>query len=172
MVPGLLKTSNQNIMTDILQITKEKAHKAYAAANDTLKQLLENIFGKEHFVTDFGKQITTFEEGLVFKGITAADVLPIVPAFMKEHETRQHALAKLFFLGDIYRNGWIPDYSNPNQRKFYPWEIYKSGSGLSLGVVAYVDSATAVAARLTFQDEKTVREFEENFRQIYNDFML
>jgi hypothetical protein len=67
------------------------------------------------------------------------------------------ALAQLSQLRDVYRNGWIPDYTNGFKPKyiisFFSEEINKDMHGCCNNF-------------LSFQDEKTRDLFLENFRDL------
>jgi len=135
------------------------------------KIAFQRVFGKEPFQIDLFEKIKTFEDGLAFKGLKAEDVLPIVPSFMKPAEKCIHGLCKLIFLIEIFNEGWVADFSK-DDIKYWPWMIYKAGSGLSLRDVDSGYSRTCVASRLCIKGENTCRKFANQFQSIYNEHML
>lgn len=61
-------------MSKTITITKENALRAYNSTDDTGKELLSNLLGKEHF----GKiqdRVKTFEDALSISGLKEQDVL-------------------------------------------------------------------------------------------------
>lgn len=157
---------------ETLKITKDEALTIYSGSTDTGKKYLEEKFGKDMFTVDLKAIIKTFKDGLLYKGVAEDDVLPEVPSYMKAHEKSIHAFAKLVFLAEIFRSGWVADFTNHDQKKYYPWFINNSGSGLSFRVYGYVDSHTRVASRLCFPNSDIAIHFGKQFINEYNDFLI
>jgi hypothetical protein len=150
----------------------QKAQQKYPLVDSKGKELLEDIFGKEALTPDLWERIKSFEDGLAYKGYNPEDVLSIVGKQRKETELSRHGLDKIEFLGDIFRNGWIADFSNPNQYKYRPYFIYKSGFGLSLRGVDDDGSYASVAARLYFPTYKMAERFANQFLPYYTEWIL
>lgn len=72
-------------------------------------------------------------------------------------------------------DGFVPDFSNSSQYKYYPWFVYKS---LHAGFVcAYTYNAASIAlahvgSRLCFKSSATARKFGEIFTALYNEMFL
>lgn len=153
-------------------VTDDEVVSIYNSVDAAGKLLLQRVLGKEPFEIDLWNKINSFEDGLAYKGLKAEDVLPVVPEFMKPAKKCIHGLAKLIFLIEIFNHGWVADYADSDQVKFWPWVRYKSGSGLSLGGVAGDYSATGVAARLCLKSREDCEKFTKKFQSIYNEHML
>ena len=67
------------------------------------------------------------------------------------------AMVKLHILRDEYRGGWKPDWKDIEHKKY----VIQSSEG-----EYYVDDYYNISTFLTFQDEKTAKEFLTNFREL------
>jgi hypothetical protein len=78
--------------------------------------------------------------------------------FATEEQARASiALAQLSQLRDVYRNGWVPDWTDGDEYK-YCIEFYRNK--------IHTDKYTNTAQFLSFQDEETRDLFLENFRDL------
>lgn len=64
---------------------------------------------------------------------------------------------------------WVPDWSNSNQYKYYPWLKYAAGSGFSDYDYGYVIADTGVGSRLCFMTSDMARHAAVQFEELYND---
>lgn len=140
----------------------------YNKADDAGKATLKAAFGSKPFEINLRDTITSFEAGLKYKGLSSADVLPVVPHEMYPSVISQQGFAKLIFLAAIFLNGWTPELDNPNQKKWFPW-FTSSGSGLSFDDAGYVSDAF-VASRLYFPTEELARWFGKTFIKYYEEY--
>ena len=87
------------------------------------------------------------------------------------------ALNKLFTIAEKWNkeDGFVPDFSNKGQWKYFPWFKYE---GESAGFVAASASDTASAAntdigsRLCFKSESRAEEFGKKYVDLYNEVFL
>lgn len=87
------------------------------------------------------------------------------------------ALNKLFTIAEKWNkeDGFVPDFSNKGQWKYFPWFQYK---GESAGFVfAGTDNAAsyadaAVGSRLCFKSESRAEEFGKKYVDLYNEVFL
>lgn len=87
------------------------------------------------------------------------------------------ALNKLFTIAEKWNkeDGFVPDFSNKNQWKYYPWFRYsKEAAGF---VFAYTNIAASYAfapfgSRLCFKSESRAEEFGKKYADLYNEFFL
>jgi hypothetical protein len=101
---------------------------------------------------------------------------------------REDALAKLGFTKDeiAYRKlktiakalnqGWIPNFENKNEYKYWPWFVFTggAGAGFACAYTTFVPSAasTSVSALLCFKTRELAAYAGTQFIDIYNDFLL
>ena len=64
---------------------------------------------------------------------------------------------QLHQLRDAWREGWVPDWKDDNQRKYV---VYNPEGGFTIGYF------TITRRFLAFQDEKRAEEFLNNFREL------
>lgn len=87
------------------------------------------------------------------------------------------ALNKLFTIAEKWNkeDGFVPDFSNKGQWKYFPWFQYK---GESAGFVyAHTHSAASYAhayfgSRLCFKSESRAEEFGKKYADLYNEVFL
>lgn len=87
------------------------------------------------------------------------------------------ALNKLFTIAEKWNkeDGFVPDFSNKNQWKYYPWFKYEVESAGF--VYACTSSAASVAfahfgSRLCFISESRAEEFGKKYVDLYNEVFL
>lgn len=105
------------------------------------------------------------------------DTARFVPEINFRHLKALAALNKLFSIAQAWNNedGFVPDFSNENQDKFFPWFRYdmklekfvcSSVICSSLGGNAYCGS------RLCFKTYKRAEQFGKQFEDLYNDVFI
>lgn len=95
----------------------------------------------------------------------------------KKHTKALRALSKLFTIAEAWNkeDGFVPDFSNENQYKYFPWfEYNKDAAGF---VCAYTnwtatDAYATVGSRLCFATRERAFDFGKKFESLYNDFLL
>jgi len=106
-----------------------------------------------------------------------ADVKTKISDINPKHIKALIALNTLFTIADAWNkaDGFVPDFSNGNQRKFFPWFVYdKNAAGFVCAVTAYT-AANATAyfgSRLCFKTSARARQFGEQFIELWNDVLL
>lgn len=72
-------------------------------------------------------------------------------------------------------DGFVPDFSNADQYKYYPWFVYKTQhAGFVYAYTYYAASNTLayIGSRLCFKSSATARKFGETFTALYNEMFL
>lgn len=87
------------------------------------------------------------------------------------------ALNKLFTIAEKWNkeDGFVPDFSNKKQWKYYPWFEYEVESAGF--VFAFTDAAASyasanVGSRLCFKSESRAEEFGKKYVDLYNEVFL
>lgn len=119
------------------------------------------------------KNLETFELAAESIGINSSS-LPIVDRLPEKHQKAIVAGYKLMVLSEAAWEGKKPDWSNWNERKYYPWFDLSSGSGVgfSCGVCVVGRSNSGVGSRLVFPTSEIARYVGETHLELYKDFML
>lgn len=89
----------------------------------------------------------------------------------KELETDERAYRLLKLLTKSLNEGWVPDWNNENEAKYYPW-FYMGGSrGFRSYVCGHWISGSGVGSRLAFKSSKLAEYAGTQFIEIYKQFM-
>ena len=89
----------------------------------------ENLAYTEEIKFDF-RTIKTFEDAC--KKIRVTTALPTLTNGCQELMKATVAAYKLMVIFQAINDGWIPDWNNSDQYKYYPWlRVLSSGSGFS-----------------------------------------
>ena len=109
--------------------------------------------------------------------VSLVDVASLVGDINPKYIEALMALNKLFTIAEAWNkeDGFVPDFSDWNQNKWYPWLKYdKDAAGF---VYAYTASAPSVANatfgfRLCFKSEERAAQFGKQFTHLYNKVFL
>lgn len=99
--------------------------------------------------------------------------LPIVKHLPKNHAAAIVAQYQLWTIADAIRNGWVPDYNDGNQLKYYPVFCFKSSKAknvkpnLSFYDVNVWFQYSRVGSRLCFQTAADAEYFGKKFIKLH-----
>lgn len=86
-------------------------------------------------------------------------------------DEKAYRLMKL--LAKTLNEGWLPNWDNPNEYKYYPWFYMDGGSsGFRFDGFANWDSSSAVGSRLCFKSSALAEHAGKNFTEVYKQFMV
>jgi hypothetical protein len=148
-----------------LKIKKETARKIYADAPVSLKEILVETFGKECFEKRKFTDIKTFEDACDELGIDPCNVI------IANCTPDEIAYKKLKIIVKAINQGWTPDWSNTNQRKWYPWFNLSSGFGFSGSGYGYDCTDSDVGSRLCLESEEKSDYAAKQFIDLYKEFI-
>ena len=154
-----------------MKINEEKAKKLYKQSPDWFKKELETEFGKKLFKEFNYKDIKTFNDVCIACGTTET-------GFNQKYENlglRPDAInyEKIVMIASVINDGWIPDFTNQTQRKYYPYFIISaSGFGFSYSDFYYANSFAHVGSRLCFESLEKAEYAGKQFVEIYKGFYL
>ena len=156
---------------ETLQLDKEKALKAFREANDDGKKLLIELYGRELFPEKNAiKRITTLEMACVDLGLLSEGA---IGQFVGEkHGTSLQAYTQLIVIADALNEGWVPNWNDGNEYKWYPWFKYNGwGFGFSGTGFGYTFTHACLGSRLVFKSQELAEHAGRTFESIYNDFL-
>jgi len=81
------------------------------------------------------------------------------------------AFQKLIIIAKAINQGWTPDWSNFNQRKYYPYFNLSSGFGFGDSLYDCGNAHASVGSRLCFETEEKSTYTGKQFIDIYKDFL-
>jgi hypothetical protein len=118
------------------------------------------------------KTIKTFEDACKKTKIDPND-LPDVSKIPEEFRKAIIAGYKLMIVYKAINNGWVADWSNFNQWKYYPWfEVLSAGFGFSATTYVYGRAGTAVGSRLCTDSSEKALYIGKQFEAEYKDYFL
>ena len=121
------------------------------------------------------RTIKSFEDACKKENLDP-NALPDVSMIPEEFHRPLIAVYKLFIIYKAINNGWIADFTNHSQYKYYPWlPVLSSGFGFSLSNCDYDYTVTGVGSRLCTYSSETAVYIGEQFGVLgeeYKDFLL
>ncbi|OXB01720.1 hypothetical protein B0A75_04575 [Flavobacterium oncorhynchi] len=134
---------------ETLQINKKDAIKAHDEAGPKSKLLLENLLGKAVFLKSIKERIKNFDDVLSELKIKRSDF------DLSNHglESDEVAYRKAKLVAKVFNEGWIPDWANSSEYKYFPYFTMgsPSGVGFSYNYYVYWDTLSDVGSRLAFK---------------------
>ena len=145
-------------MSETITTSKENILKAHSEANRKGKKLLEDLYPKL-FIKDIKTQINSYKDACIYLG--------------KECDESVSASEKIKTIIKAFNQGWVADYSNSDQYKYYPYWIYKVGSGFSLHCVGNELTTTTVGAPFVFEKREICQHVATHpeFVKLYNEML-
>ena len=122
------------------------------------------------------QEVANYEAAKAILGLSDEPLITIC-GVSKHHANALLALSRLFTIAEAWNkeDGFVPDFSNEEQRKYFPWFEYNKGAA---GFVCAPEhwSATSetagVGSRLCFATRERAIAFGTQFKDLYNDFLL
>ena len=97
----------------------------------------------------------------------------ILPRTATKNDIRDNAYDKLKLIISVFNQGWEPNYSDDNERKWFPYFTYDKNSGAFVFYhYYYYDSYSDVGSRLVMKSEAVAQYVATTFIEIYNEYML
>ena len=161
-------------MSTELTITKEAAVQAFKNADKKGQKLLTDLFGKKNLSLKITDRVKTLEDALEIAGEEASVEIRIIISYNgKDKDLIAASLfAKLTLIVRVLNEGWVPDWRNSNQYKYYPYfKAKEAGFGFSDASYAYWDTLTFVGSRLCFKTSELAMYAGKQFETIYNEFL-
>lgn len=105
------------------------------------------------------------------------DVESLVDDINPKHIEALIALNKLFTIADAWNkeDGFVPDFSNGNQCKYFPWFIYNNAAaGFVCAYTHYspVYASAYLGSRLCFKTSERAAQFGKQFADLYNKVFI
>ena len=147
-------------------MTLEKAKAIYPTSPAWFQKELANEFGAKAFEKRSFKDIKTFEDACEELGIENPESL-----FTENDTPDEIAYKKLKIVVKAINQGWVPDWDNKNQSKWWPWFNLSSGFGFSHSNYDYDYTHTAVGSRLCFASEAQSNYAASQFIDLYKQFL-
>lgn len=155
---------------ETLEVTKTNAIKAYQAADAKGRKMLADLYGEKTFLQKITDRVKTVEDAYEAIGINPGEInINTAPPVMEDDLKSIYAYYKLIAIVRALNEGWVPDWSDGDQAKYYPYFKMNPGFGFSY---AYCDGWHSDAgSRLCFKTRELAEYAGKQFESIYNDFL-
>lgn len=111
-------------------------------------------------------RVKSFEDACGILGISVSSV------FSKSDSKDEIAYKKIKVIIKALNEGWIPNWENTNEYKWFPYFEYNSGFGFSTLGADHRVTGTTVGSRLVYKSEELSNYAAKQFDDIYNDFLV
>jgi hypothetical protein len=156
-----------------LKLDNDKARRLYPSAAPEFKTILEDSFGKDFFSQKVADRVKTFEDACNELGIDSTTAIPKVATDPLQKDERSiWAYCKLIIIAKALNEGWVPNWKDSSQYKYYPWFDLSSGSGLSYGAYVSQRSSSDVGSRLCFKSRELAEYAGKQFEDLYKKYFL
>lgn len=118
---------------------------------------------------DIKERIKTFSDVLNYHGIHEDDF----EEGNEELEADEIAYRQVKLIVKALNEGWLPDWTNSGQSKYFPWFNMGSSSGSGFSCNVYDDWYTYshVGSRLCFKTRELAEYAGKQFKEIYKQYM-
>lgn len=147
-----------------LKIDKKNAVTAYLKADEKGKELLSNLFGKEILSGNIMDMVKTFEDA---EGLDSG--------WTDKDEFYLQSVKQATIITRVLNEGWVPDYGNKSQPKYYVWMEYdRALSAFRFGHTygAYTVAGSAAGSRHVFKTAELAKYFVTQFNTLVNQILL
>lgn len=147
-------------MSEILQVTKVDALKAFANTDDKGKSLLVDLYGASTFYTKITDLVKTFEDVLTLKGINTTGF----DAYCADLTSDEKAYRKIKLIAEVLNEG-------STNNIYFPVFNKIGDSGLSYNSCNYDRRNSGVGSRLCFKNAELAKYAGTQFLAIYTSFL-
>lgn len=113
--------------------------------------------------------IKTFEDACIASGTSEKEFYLRFSDFLLDADTFAYEQLKLVV--KAINQGWIPDWNNTDQRKWWPYFNLSSGFGFSRSYYEYESAITDVGSRLCFETSEKSNYAANQFIDLYKEFL-
>ncbi len=147
-----------------LKLTLERALSTYKNGDKQTKELLIDLYGASHFVTDIKDKVTSYEASCAILERKVLTISDFTSLFGK-HAAKQFAGHKIAIGIEAINEEWEPDFENERQPKYYNWFYNKSRGFGSLVIFSYCASPLGSCFYIenTPKAETIARVFKEDY---------
>lgn len=155
-----------------LKLSLEKAQEAYKKATTENKKLLIDLYGGHHFeeVRDRLKGYKSACEILNRKELTL-EMFQVLFGDTKQAK-KQFARHRIVTCIEAINQGWVPDFDNSNQYKYYVWMYGKKNGFSSCVLVYYYLGGTSSGSDMYCETRANAELIEKICREDYIEYLF
>jgi len=167
-------------MKKTLNLDEETAKKLYSDKNipDFFRQTLEESFGKDFFISFHHTNIKSFEDACEYLGINPK-VFPDLSMLPDNKPMIAHYKLMIIYKAINKGYNWVVDFTNSNQRKYYPYFecLNKSSNSnkaefvFSHTTYDYGSAYAGIGSRLCAKSSDVAEYIGRQFEKEYNGFL-
>ena len=118
-------------------------------------------------ITDLVK---TFDDARKLTGRPNVPDFSNLPTDMRKHFEAQY---KMIIIAEALNEGWIPNWDNHNEYKYYPWfEISPSSFAFRVSDFDYAFASAGSGSRLKFRTRELAEYAAKQFIDIWKDIQI
>ena len=189
-MPAVHNTLKEAILTLLRHITLVVEETNDDCIGDPFNYTIEDVDEKDvnERITDFesarqalGRKPNTgfhvVKEKLSKRDLPLKGVARLVEDINPKHIEALIALNKLFTIAQAWNkeDGFVPDFSDWNQDKWFPWFVYDKDAAGFVFACTYASPTAAyasVGSRLCFKSSARAAQFGKQFADLYNKVLL
>lgn len=118
--------------------------------------------------------IKTFEDACLVLKLDPEKIIPDFSLFPVEEQSAMQAHSKLIIIAKAINGDWVPDWTNWDQYKYFPWFEMGSSSGVGFSDYDFVRwlSLSGIGSRLCFKDRDTAKYVGNQFLELYKTYFV
>lgn len=118
--------------------------------------------------------IKTFEDACIKENLDPNTVIPDFSLFPENDRQAMIAHAKLIIIAKAINGDWVPDWTDSDQWKYYPWFEMGSSSGVGFSYCGYDywNSVSIVGSRLCFENREKAKYVGTQFQELYKSYFV
>lgn len=158
-------------MEKVLKLTETKARQLYPTASPELKEILENTFGIEALSMKITDRVKSYQDACRETGETPIDENALRAVGVPDDEIVYKMLKTIT---RALNQKWRANYSDGNQKKWYPYFDTLSSSGFAFDDTNCYDSGpvAGLASRLCFESDELATYAGNQFLDLYKRLIL
>jgi len=153
-----------------LKLELTKAQEAYKKGTSDQQQLLIDLYGAEHFLTDVKDLLKGYASACVLLQRDQLTLNDFKKGRSEKQAKREFARHRISTCIECVNEGWYPDFDNTNEAKFYIW-MYGKKSGFSSGVYV-IYYGTEVGSDLYCETREKAELIEKICREDYIEYLF
>ena len=151
-----------------LELQKSTAKKLYPESPGWFQEILKENFGEDIAKKPDFRDIKTFDDACRHCGISEKVFNESYKQLNLNDDTVAYEKCKIIV--KAINQGWVPDWDNTNQKKWWPWFRLSSWFGFVNSYSDYDFSDTTVGSRLCFETKEKSDYAAKQFLDIYEQF--
>jgi hypothetical protein len=115
--------------------------------------------------------LQSFEDACKLDGVKPSDILPYSNP-NSDFQENVNAYVKLVQITKVACQGWVPDWNNSKEYKYYPYfTMGRSGFGFYCAGFDWSTTRTDLGSRLCFPTQAMAETIGRRFESIYKTFL-